>query len=178
MKNFTIALVVLVMSVVAHYTVYLQGQNSTLKQMVQMANLHAKISEEMSDEILYNNILNLNNDNKEMLTQQGKIEGILAVMRNEEEYSTSWHEGYERGLNQTEDMLSMEYERGYHSAMKDANSHLISPEHPIIPATPRPIVSGAIKTPSFDENVKLPETNDEVNKLNIKIENLFEPEKK
>ena len=178
MKNFTIALVVLVMSVVAHYTVYLQGQNSTLKQMVQMANLHAKISEEMSDEILYNNVLNLNNDNKEMLTQQGKIEGILAVMRNEEEYSTSWHEGYERGLNQTEDMLSMEYERGYHSAMKDANSHLISPEHPIIPATPRPIVSDAIKTPSFDENVKLPETNDEVNKLNIKIENLFEPEKK
>ena len=163
MKNFTIVLAVLVLSVVAHYTVYLQGQNSTLKQMVEMANLHAKISEEMSDEILYNNILNLNNDNKEMLTQQGKIEGILAVMRNEEEYSTSWHEGYERG---------------YHSAMKDANSHLISPEHPIIPATPRPIVSDAIKTPSFDENVKLPETDDEVNKLNIKIENLFEAEKK
>ena len=178
MKNFTIVLAVLVLSVVAHYTVYLQGQNSTLKQMVQMANLHAKISEEMSDEILYNNVLNLNNDNKEMLTQQGKIEGILAVMRNEEEYSTSWHEGYERGLNQTEDMLSMEYDRGYHSAMKDANAHLISPDHPIIPATPRPIVSDAIKTPSFDENVKLPETNDEVNKLNIKIENLFEAEKK
>ena len=36
----------------------------------------------------------------------------------------------------------------------------------------------AIKTPSFDENVKLPETQDEVNKLNIKIENLFESEKK
>tara|TARA_R110002012_G_scaffold269906_4_gene454117 strand:- start:323 stop:859 length:537 start_codon:yes stop_codon:yes gene_type:complete len=178
MKNFTIVLAVLVLSVVAHYTVYLQGQNGTLKQMVQMANLHAKISEEMSDEILYSNVLNLNNDNKEILTQQGKIEGVLSVMRNEEDYSVSWHDGYERGLNQTEDMLSMEYDRGYHSAMKDANAHLISPDHPIIPATPRPVVSDAIKTPSFDENVKLPETQDEVNKLNIKIENLFESEKK
>ena len=178
MKNFTIVLAVLVLSVVAHYTVYLQGQNGTLKQMVQMANLHAKISEEMSDEILYNNIMNLNSTNKEMLSQQGRIEGILAVMRNEEDFSTAWHEGYERGLNQTDDMLSAEYDRGYHSAMKDANAHLISPDHPVIPAAPRPVVSDAIKTPSFDENVKLPETDDEVNKLNIKIENLFESEKK
>ena len=59
MKKFGFVFGVVVLSVVAHYTIYLQGQNGTLKQMVEMANLHAKISEEMSDEILYNNIMNL-----------------------------------------------------------------------------------------------------------------------
>ena len=178
MKNLIIVSVVLAFSVVLHYTVYLHNQNSRLEQMTEMANLHAKISEGMANEILYSNVMNLNNNNKEILSQQGKIEGILAVMRNEEDYSVSWHDGYERGLNQTEDMLSTEYDRGYHSAMKDANAHLISPDHPVIPASPRPVIDSAIKIPSFDENVKLPETDDEVNKLNIKIENLFEAEKK
>ena len=177
-KNLVIVLGVVIFSAVVHYGVHLKIHNDNLKHMVEMSNLHAKISEGMADELLYKHVMNLNNDNKAILTQQGKLEGILAVMRNEEEYTTSWHEGYERGLNQTDDMLSVEYDRGYHSGIKDANSHLISPDHPVIPASPRPVLEGAIKTPSFDENVKLPETEDEVNKLNVEIEKLFVPENK
>jgi hypothetical protein len=177
-KNLVIVLGVVIFSAMVHYGVHLKIYNDNLKQMVEMSNLHAKISEGMADELLYNHVMNLNDNNKEMLTQQGKLEGILSVMRNEEEYTTAWHEGYDRGLNQTDDMLSMEYNRGYHSGIKDANSHLISPDHPTIPSSPRPVLEGAIRTPSFDENVKLPETEDEVNKLNIEIEKLFVPENK
>lgn len=175
MKKFNFIFVTVVLSAIVHYSVYLKGQNERLENMLKLSDLHAKISEGMSNELLHANVMNLNNNNKDMLTQQGRIEGVLAVMRNEEDYTTAWHDGYERGLNQTDDMLSMEYDRGYHSAMKDANAHKVSPDHPVIPSSPRPVIDNAIKTPSFDENVKLPATSEEVDKLNVKIENLFVP---
>ena len=107
-KNLVIVLGVVIFSAMVHYGVHLKVHNDNLSHMVEMSDLHAKISEGMANELLYKHVMNLNNDNKEILTQQGKIEGILAVMRNEEDFMNAWHEGYERGLSQVNDMLSME----------------------------------------------------------------------
>ena len=70
----------------------------------------------------------------------------------------------------------MEYDRGYHAAMKQT-----FPEHPtFINNSPKEVNEEAIKTPSFDESTgsTLPEIQDEIDLLNLKIENLFEPEDK
>ena len=72
------------------------------------------------------------------------------------------------------------FEKGYHQAMQDA-----FPDHPkasfgFVNETPRNVEPDAIKTPDFDEGVgvSIPDNKEQIDLLNNKIENLFEPTEK
>lgn len=53
----------------------------------------------------------------ESAKMQGKIEGIVSLVHNanpqQNEISSIWHAGYQRGLEQTEFVGEMKYEQGY-----------------------------------------------------------------
>jgi hypothetical protein len=59
----------------------------------------------------------LRNNTVENAKQTGKLEGILSVAYRaapqENEYSAVWHGGYERGLEQSNFVGELEYEKGY-----------------------------------------------------------------
>jgi len=152
-----------------NYNVTLQRRIEHVESKCSLEDMRSKINNEWANEIFYQQVMGLGEQNKDILVQQGKIEGVLDYMNHEGDYQTAWHSGYERGLNQTEDYAEMEYERGYHSAMKD-----VFPEHPIV-KRPRPVVDTAIKTPDFDDKVgeTLPIVESSVESINKKASELF-----
>jgi hypothetical protein len=67
----------------------------------------------------------MSNSNLENQKNQGRIEGILAVIGkqkpDESEWSSIWHEGYNRGLAQSKDFTDVNsYQKGREDALKDA----------------------------------------------------------
>jgi hypothetical protein len=153
----------------ANYSISLQREISRLEGIVQLEELRSKVNSEWANELLYGRISDLNGQASDSLVQQGRLEGITTFLRNEEDFSSIWHEGYERGLSQNEYIADMKYEDGYHAAMKD-----VRPDHPDISQL-RPVKEGAILVPSFDENIgdTLPSVEESIEVFNKKVENLF-----
>lgn len=153
----------------ANYSISLKKEISRLEGIVQLEDLRSNVNGEWLSELLYSRMSDLNGQTNDSLVQQGRLEGITTFLRNEEDFSSIWHEGYERGLSQNEYIADMKYEDGYHAAMKD-----VSPEHPDISQL-RPVKEGAILTPSFDENIgdTVPSVEESIEVFNKKVENLF-----
>ena len=178
MKNFgqkTVLLVgLLVAGTAINYIIHLHGRIESLKGLVTLSEMRSDINTEWANDVTWDAV---HQNTQDMLKEQGRLEGIVQLMDGTayDDAYTMWHEGYQRGLNQSSDFADMEYDRGYHAAMKQ-----VFQEHPTVNNPPKEINREAIKTPKFDESTgsTLPETNEEVDKLNIKIENLFEPEDK
>ena len=156
----------------ANYSIGLQKEISRLEGIVQLEDLRSNVNGEWLSELLYSRMSDLNGLTSESLVQQGRLEGIAAFLRNEQDFSSIWHEGYEQGLSQNEYIADMKYEDGYHAAMED-----VYPDHAVI-IEKRPVEEGAILVPSFDENAgeTLQSTEDAVQEFNQKAENLFNNE--
>ena len=156
----------------ANYSISLQKEISRLEGIVQLEELRSKVNSEWANELLYSRMSDLNGLTSDSLVQQGRLEGITTFLRDEEDFSSTWHEGYEQGLSQNEYIADMKYEDGYHAAMED-----VYPDHAVI-IEKRPVEEGAILTPSFDENVgeTLQSTEEAIEEFNQKVENLFNKE--
>ena len=156
----------------ANYSIGLQKEVSRLESIVQLEDLRSNVNSEWLSEILYSRMSDLNGLTSESLIQQGRLEGITAFLRNEENFSSTWHEGYEQGLTQNEYIAEMKYEDGYHAAMED-----VYPDHAVI-IEKRPVEEGAILIPSFDESAgeTLQSTEESIEEFNQKAENLFNQE--
>ena len=145
-----------------------QWKINRLSSQVQLAEMQSNINVEWTNELLWARINDVHTLTKDQLVAQGRVEGIVSYLSgdNTQEIHDLWHEGYMRGLSQTdyqyEVIADSSYEKGYHAAMKDA-----FPDHTITSfgfanETLREVETGAIKTPEFDENNENLESNEEV----------------
>ena len=148
-----------------------------LNNQLHLSEMRGNINTEWTNELLWLRVNDVHDLTKDQLIAQGRIEGIVGYLNgdNQEMIDNLWHEGYTRGLAQSdyeyEVISDTNYERGYHAAMQDA-----FPSHPnksfgFVNETPRNVNESAIKTPEFDEkNQDLENTEELVDKLNDKIE--------
>ena len=152
----------------ANYVVHLQSKVDNLTGLLQLAEMRSDVNTEWANEVTWGAI---HSGTKEMIKGQGRIEGIVSVVSPVESekndyYSTVWHDGYERGLNQNEDMIETQsiisYTKGFKEAMQKQGKSLDDAE--VIPPS-KPINSSAIKTPDFDDQAgQLLEANEELRK--------------
>ena len=155
-----------------------------LNNQLTLSEMRGNINTEWTNELLSERMNDVHDLTKDQLIAQGRVEGVVGYLNgdNQEMIDNLWHEGYTRGLAQSdyeyEVISGANYEKGYHAAMQNA-----FPEHPVtsfgfgnetprnINETPRNVNESAIKTPKFDENNKdLESTEELVDKLNDKIE--------
>ena len=150
-QKFGLCAVLLAIGTVANYAIYLQGKVSELENLLQLSDMRSNINESWANDLTWSV---MNNQTKDMLKQQGRIEGLVSAIDpdTKSEYSTMWHEGYQRGLNQTEDTIEMvekrAYKEGYNQALEKSGKTLKQSE--IIPSG-KSVNPQAIKKPVFDE---------------------------
>ena len=164
-QKFGLCAVLLAIGTVANYTIYLQSKVDRLEELLELADMRSNVNESWANDLTWSV---MNNQTKDMLKQQGRIEGIVSAINPEvkDDYSTMWHEGYQRGLDQTEDTIEMvekrAYKEGYNQALEKSGKTLEKSE--IIPPG-KPINSQAIKKPVFDQKTeKILKDNEELRK--------------
>jgi hypothetical protein len=173
MSNYTKKIVVLcsvlLVFTTINYLVSLNREISRLTGIVELEEMRSKVNTEWTNELLYQQMSNLHSKVDDTLVQQGRMEGVTAFLRNEEDFSSLWHEGYTHGLVQNDYVAEMQYEQGYRAAMKD-----VWPEHPEL-VEKRPLKDGAILIPDFDRQLggSLPSVSNSIEEFNKKVENLF-----
>lgn len=93
---------------------WLYYKNDRLTQTVLLIDQKDRLQQQQMNEfslIMYNRT---NENIAEVARQQGKLEGMLAVIHNikpdTSEHSAVWHAGYHRGLDQSADMAKMKSE--------------------------------------------------------------------
>ena len=119
-----------------NYTIYVESNNSRLRHMVQLSDARSGINQEWADEITHIMLNKLSQDNEDGLRGQGRMEGIVEYLTNPKDQHSVGHEGYQRGLNQTEEMAKME------------KGGLFPTDKPI------PVKPDAIKKPDFDKKIE------------------------
>ena len=135
MNKTTIALCVAVVTLV-NYGVWQHGENTRLNDMLELSDMRSDLSQEWTNEVPYSLLHKLNDNHEEGMRIQGRMEGIVDYLTKPEDYQSVWHEGYQRGLNQSEEMARMEKEA-------DDNAPF-----------DRPINPDAIKKPDFDKKIE------------------------
>ena len=171
-QKFGLCAVLLATGTVANYTIYLQSKVGRLEELLKLADMRSNVNESWANDLTWSV---MNNQTKDMLKQQGRIEGIVSAINPEvkDDYSTMWHEGYQRGLDQTEDTIEMvekrAYKEGYNQALEKSGKTLeksdITLEKSEIIPPGKPINSQAIKKPVFDQKTeKILKDNEELRK--------------
>ena len=136
--KYTKATIVLaaVIATLVNYNVYLQSKVSRLEHMVQMSDARSGINQEWADEVTHIMLNKLSSENEEGMRNQGSMEGIVEYLTNPKEYHSVWHEGYQHGLNQSEEMAKME------------KGELFPTDKPM------PVKPDVIKKPDFDKKIE------------------------
>ena len=119
-----------------NYAIWSQARNSRLNDMLELSDMRSDLSQEWTDEVTYSLLNKLNDNHEEGMRSQGRMEGIVDYLTKPEDYQSVWHEGYQRGLNQSEEMARIEKE-------EDDNAPF-----------DRPINPDAIKKPDFDKKIE------------------------
>ena len=119
-----------------NYAIWSQARNSRLNDMLELSDMRSDLSQEWTDEVTYSLLNKLNDNHEEGMRSQGRMEGIVDYLTKPEDYQSVWHEGYQRGLNQSEEMARIEKE-------EDDNAPF-----------DRPINPDAIKKPEFDKQIE------------------------
>ena len=135
MNKTTIALWVAVVTLV-NYGIWQHGENTRLNNILELSDMRIELSQEWTNEVTFSLLNKLNDNHKEGMISQGRMEGIVEYLTNPKDYQSVWHEGYQRGLNQSEEMARMEKEA-------DDNAPF-----------DRPINPDAIKKPDFDKKIE------------------------
>ena len=134
MNKTTIALWVAVVTLI-NYGVWQHGENTRLSNMLELSDMRSNLSQEWTNEVTFSLLNKLDSDNEEGVRNQGRMEGIVEYLTNPKDYHSVWHEGYQRGLNQSEEMAKMEKGEAFPT------------DRPI------PVKPGVIKKPDFDKKV-------------------------
>jgi hypothetical protein len=98
--------------------------------------MRSELSQEWTNEVTFSLLNKLNDNHEEGMRNQGRMEGIVEYLTKPEDYQSVWHEGYQRGLDQSAEMAIMEKEA-------DDNAPF-----------DRPINPDAIKKPDFDKKIE------------------------
>lgn len=110
----TLGLIVLV-SVSTNLIQYYRSNN--LSHLNQIKTEVGKISQDGFNDVLGLYIQNIRDNTIENAKQSGKLEGMISVVHKippqESEISSIWHAGYQRGLEQTDFVGEMQFEKGY-----------------------------------------------------------------
>ena len=145
--------------------------------------MRAKVNAEFADELLWLQINDVEKVASDSLIAQGRLEGMINYFAQDEDSRNQidnlWHEGYMRGLSQTEweyDVLSeSNYNRGYKEALDKAFPNGDFPQYVNYP--PRKVSSSAISEPEFDKKAQGLQDNTEViDQLNDKIKQVKDEE--
>tara|TARA_Y100000004_G_C8934140_1_gene421363 strand:+ start:934 stop:1512 length:579 start_codon:yes stop_codon:yes gene_type:complete len=150
----------LVLSLIA--TVFtLVLQNGYKDNQLRLERLRSDINNEFTNELMWMRFNDYDTRTEEMLVNQGRLEGMVNYLSgdSQEMYAGLWHDGYDRGLSQTEfeaDMVANNsFKQGYISAMKEAFpdrpefQSLGTDDIQLINENPRE-VKAVIKKPEFD----------------------------
>ena len=172
-QKFLLGLVVLtVLNVLALQ----QWKINQLSNHLDISDMRAKVNTEFADELLWLQINDVEQLTQDNLIAQGKLQAMVDYYAQDEgtrnQIDNLWHEGYMRGLGQTEweyDVLSeSNYNKGYKEALEKAFPDGDYPQYVNYP--PREVSNNAIKTPEFDDKLKSLKDNTEViDQLNDKI---------
>ena len=135
MNKITIGLLVTVATLV-NYGVWQHGENTRLNNMLELSDMRSELSQEWTNEVTFSLLNKLNDNHEEGMRSQGRMEGIVEYLTNPKDYQSVWHEGYQRGLNQSAEMARIEKEA-------DDNAPF-----------DRPINPDAIKKPDFDKQIE------------------------
>jgi len=102
-----------------NYAVWETAANNSLKTLVQVQEVRNKINLDENRELHKILLNNVSGQTTEIIKNQGKIEGIVDYIANPKEYYEIWHQGYQKGLNQTEETVNNTKEIGFEKP-KDA----------------------------------------------------------
>ena len=119
-----------------NYSIWTQARNSRLNDMINLSNMRSELSQEWTNEVTFSLLNSLNDNHEEGMRNQGRMEGIVEYLTSPKDYQSVWHEGYQRGLNQSEEMARIEKE-----ADKNAPFN-------------KPITPDVIKKPDFDKKIE------------------------
>ena len=135
MNKTTIALWVAVVTLV-NYGVWQHGENTRLSNMLELSDMRSNLSQEWTNEVTFSLLNKLDGNHEEGMRNQGRMEGIVEYLTNPKEYHSVWHEGYQHGLNQSEEMAKME------------KGELFPTDKPM------PVKPDVIKKPDFDKKIE------------------------
>ena len=151
-----------------------QWKINRLGSQIKLAEMRAEINTEWTNELLAARMNDIHRVTEEQLVAQGRLEGVVSHLSgdNKEVEENLWHEGYMRGLSQTdweyETLSEANYNRGYKEALEVAFPNGDFPQYVNYP--PRDVKEGAIQTPDFDEQNQDALSNTQVvDQLNDKI---------
>ena len=131
-----VAASVIVIATLVNYGVYQHGENAHLQRLVELSDTRSDINQEWANEITHVMLNKLSSENEEGMRNQGRMEGIVDYLTNPKEYHSVWHEGYQRGLDQSEEMAKME------------KGELFPTDKPM------PVKPDVIKKPDFDKKIE------------------------
>ena len=134
--NKTIIGLLVTVATLVNYGVWQHGENTRLNNMLVLSDMRSELSQEWTNEVTFSLLNKLNDNHKEGMMAAGRMEGIVEYLTNPEGYQSVWHEGYQRGLNQSAEMARIEKE-------DDDNAPF-----------DRPINPDAIKKPDFDKKIE------------------------
>ena len=151
-----------------------QWKINKLSASLQLAEMRANINTEWTNELLAQRLNDVHTLSEEALVSQGRLEGVVAYLSgdNKEVQENLWHEGYMRGLSQTDweyDVISeTNFQKGYREALEVAFPNGDFPQYVNYP--PREVKKDAILTPEFDKKAEAIKDNEQViDQLNDKI---------
>ena len=126
-------------AIIATFTnaIIMQGRTiDDLRVQLKIANMRADVNNEFANDILLSTMkASYQGMSEQIVRGQGRIEGIVHATNpeNKPDYMASWHDGYNRGLNQTEDEKQSFYEQGYQDAKSGKDLRLVKKSEIPIP---------------------------------------------
>ena len=164
---------------VVNFATLQQWRISHLSNQLELSDMRAKVNAEFADELFWLQVNDVEQLSKDNLIAHGKLQGMVDYYAQDEntrnQIDSLWHEGYMRGLGQTEweyDVLSeSNYNRGYKEALDKAFPNGDFPQYVNYP--PREVKGNVIKTPEFDNKLEgLKDNTEVVDQLNDKIKQI------
>jgi hypothetical protein len=138
---------VAVIAVVATFANALIMQGRTIDDLnvqLKIANMRADVNNEFANDILLSTMNSAyQGTSEEIVRGQGRIEGIVQAINpdNQPDYTTAWHDGYDRGLNQTEDEKQSFYSQGYRDAKSGKELRLVDqPTADVVPSPQKAVL--------------------------------------
>jgi len=176
----SMTLLVLLFTLV-NYSITIDRENVRLRSMFELSEMRSDINNDFVSELMWSRFNDFENFDADILVAQGRIEGVIDYINNDNStyIDELWHEGYQRGLSQVDyerDVIAeSNFERGYDKGRND-NLFVSDEETQKVNASPRVIISDAIKQPEFDNKTVLPENSEVIKSLNKKIEEIENPD--
>jgi hypothetical protein len=107
------------------YNILQQAEIKRLAAIKEITSQKEGLVYDSFNEILMGRMSDLRENIAEVSRNQGRVEGMTSVAMNlppdQNLTSALWHEGYYRGMSQTELVEEMAYVKGYHQATEDMN---------------------------------------------------------